>query len=113
MNSSPICYSTSGGFPFLVPFASKVIQGVHVDKCNIRVHRVEGDNFFREKTMKKPLLEIGFLSVLLLSVPCAGQGTSHRFDLQSKANGVKYTIEVVLPSDPASNGPKYPVLYCY
>jgi len=62
--------------------------------------------------MKKPIFWLGILSVVALGTPCNGQGTSRRFDLQSKANGVKYTIEIVLPSGPAANGPKYPVIYC-
>jgi uncharacterized protein len=66
----------------------------------------------QERTMKKPIFLLGILSVVALGTPCYGQGISRRFDLQSKANGVTYTIEIVLPSGAAAKGSKYPVIYC-
>jgi predicted alpha/beta superfamily hydrolase len=43
---------------------------------------------------------------------CIGQDDAFRFDLQSKANGAEYTIEVVLPAGAETGDAKYPAIYC-
>lgn len=61
--------------------------------------------------MKRILPMVGLLSLGMMSWSGFGQGDIRRFELQSKAVGAPYAIEVVLPSGAAASGSKYPALY--
>ena len=62
--------------------------------------------------MKKVLLLFGLFALSTLSGSCAGPSAPVRFDLDSKAVGARYVIEVVLPPGAAESGLKYPAVYC-
>lgn len=62
--------------------------------------------------MKKSLFLIEIISLLVMVGIGYGQGDIHCYDIQSKAVGVRYTIEVMLPSGAIASGLKYPVVYC-
>lgn len=62
--------------------------------------------------MRRPILSLGIVLLLATSGLCHGQGDIHRFELDAKAVGARYTIEVVVPAGAPASGPKYPVIYC-
>ena len=62
--------------------------------------------------MRKIMLLPAAISLLTIPGVCHGQAEIQRFELESKSVGVRYSIEVVLPSVPAGSNAKYPVLYC-
>jgi predicted alpha/beta superfamily hydrolase len=62
--------------------------------------------------MKKSLFWIEIFALLAMVGSGYGQGDLRRFEIQSKAVGVRYTIEVMLPSGATGSGSKYPVVYC-
>jgi hypothetical protein len=62
--------------------------------------------------MNKILFLPGLMVLWLAGGICRGDADTRRFELQSKAVGVPYSIEVVLPAGAATSGAKYPAVYC-
>jgi predicted alpha/beta superfamily hydrolase len=58
------------------------------------------------------LLSSTLLICSLMAVVCPGQEASHRLTIRSKAVGVTYAVEVVVPTVTPPNGKTYPIVYC-
>jgi len=62
--------------------------------------------------MNRRVILLGLTVLLAASGPGCGQGGANHFDIQSKAVGATYTIEVVMPAGAATSGSKHPAVYC-
>ena len=62
--------------------------------------------------MKRPVLSLGIVSLLATGGLLHGEGGIHRFEVDAKTVGARYTIEVVVPTGAPASGSKYPAIYC-